>query len=348
MKYISLFSGIGGFELAIQNMLPDAECIGFSEVDKFAIQVYTHHFPTHTNMGDIRTVTEQDIKTLVEKHGGCDLLVGGFPCQNLSRISCCFENTNSDGLEGPKSSLFYNMLEIIDWIHTHNPVNKTLHLIAENNNSMSNSNKELITEHLKTQFQIPIFRTMINGADFGVQTRRRLYWTTFNIDTSRAECSQTWDDVLDPMDYDTLDNVGDKQIINSGNKLFVSPKSKSYRQVEKVNKRLWKFTTKSIAGFESNWERFRCSSTSNPKSATVRKCRNIDTCILDYRYCNNNENEFVIRYMSSVELEKLFFIPVGWTSQLCSKSRCAILLGNTVVTKVIESILLNFILEGYE
>jgi site-specific DNA-cytosine methylase len=53
MKYLSLFSGYGGFELGIQQAyeLDDrhqetgsATCVGFSEVDKYAIQVYAKHF----------------------------------------------------------------------------------------------------------------------------------------------------------------------------------------------------------------------------------------------------------------------------------------------------------------
>jgi len=61
MKYLSLFSGIGGFEIGISNVYPDAICVGFSEVDKHAIQVYTHHFPEHENLGDI-TGKQQLIK----------------------------------------------------------------------------------------------------------------------------------------------------------------------------------------------------------------------------------------------------------------------------------------------
>lgn len=33
-----MFSGIGGFELGIKQVIPDAECVGFSEVDKYTIR----------------------------------------------------------------------------------------------------------------------------------------------------------------------------------------------------------------------------------------------------------------------------------------------------------------------
>ena len=72
MKYLSLFSGIGGFELGIQQAYELSRlgtesknrsdttgespqyterplCIGFSEVDKYAIKIYEAHFPQHKN-----------------------------------------------------------------------------------------------------------------------------------------------------------------------------------------------------------------------------------------------------------------------------------------------------------
>ncbi|MFK4991158.1 DNA cytosine methyltransferase, partial [Klebsiella pneumoniae] len=48
VTYISLFAGIGGFERGIGNM---AQCVGYSEIDPFAISIYLSHFPNHTNYG---------------------------------------------------------------------------------------------------------------------------------------------------------------------------------------------------------------------------------------------------------------------------------------------------------
>ena len=73
MKYLSLFSGIGGFELGIGDR---AECIGYSEIDKYAIQIYKKHFK-HKNYGDITTIQTKQLPDF-------DLLVGGFPCQSFS------------------------------------------------------------------------------------------------------------------------------------------------------------------------------------------------------------------------------------------------------------------------
>jgi len=77
MKYFSIFSGIGGFEYGIQKILPSTECVGYSEVDKYAKQIYERHYPNHINYGDATTIPTEDLPEF-------DLLVGGFPCQAFS------------------------------------------------------------------------------------------------------------------------------------------------------------------------------------------------------------------------------------------------------------------------
>ena len=73
IKYLSLFSGIGGFELGIGEK---GECVGYSETDKYAAQIYERHFK-HRAFGD---VTKIDTKELPD----FQLLVGGVPCQSFS------------------------------------------------------------------------------------------------------------------------------------------------------------------------------------------------------------------------------------------------------------------------
>jgi len=44
MKFFDAFSGYGGFHLGIKRAIPDAECIGNSEINKYAQAVYKYHF----------------------------------------------------------------------------------------------------------------------------------------------------------------------------------------------------------------------------------------------------------------------------------------------------------------
>ena len=77
MKYFSMFSGIGGFELAIHQSFPNAQCVGFSEIDKYAIQIYKKHFPEHKNYGNATGIVPEEIPDF-------DLLTFGWPCQDNS------------------------------------------------------------------------------------------------------------------------------------------------------------------------------------------------------------------------------------------------------------------------
>ena len=73
--YIDLFSGIGGFRLALDSLKGD--CLGFSEINKDAISVYCNNFnePVENNFGDI---------TKIKKLPKSNLLTAGVPCQSWS------------------------------------------------------------------------------------------------------------------------------------------------------------------------------------------------------------------------------------------------------------------------
>lgn len=76
MRAISLFTGIGGFDLAAEWVW--WKVIVQCENDPFCQKVLRYHFPDAELVGDIKT---QDFKKYANK---TDVLFGGFPCQPFS------------------------------------------------------------------------------------------------------------------------------------------------------------------------------------------------------------------------------------------------------------------------
>ena len=73
--FIDLFAGIGGFKMALSSN--NGECLGFSEVNKDAINTYCENYDVepNANFGDITKIKE------LPQH---DVLTAGVPCQSWS------------------------------------------------------------------------------------------------------------------------------------------------------------------------------------------------------------------------------------------------------------------------
>src|SRR5215469_4036057 len=76
MKYLDLFSGIGGMAMAAQ--WAGFELVGFSEVEPYCCAILAQHWPSVKNYGDIRTAQWDALR------GTIDVIGGGFPCQPFS------------------------------------------------------------------------------------------------------------------------------------------------------------------------------------------------------------------------------------------------------------------------
>jgi DNA (cytosine-5)-methyltransferase 1 len=132
-NYISLFSGIGGFEQALNKL--GGTCVMASEIDKYANQSYEILYG-HPTVGDVTKVAAED----VPDH---DLLVGGFPCQAFSvagkrlgfddtRGTLFFEIARIAKLKRPKALLLENVKGLVghDGGKTLDAIITTLHDIG--------------------------------------------------------------------------------------------------------------------------------------------------------------------------------------------------------------------------
>ena len=83
MKHISLFSGIGGFDLASEWM--GWENIASCEINPFGNKILEYYWPDALHHNDVHTFTKQLLDEKVKDWKTDDIiLTGGFPCQPYS------------------------------------------------------------------------------------------------------------------------------------------------------------------------------------------------------------------------------------------------------------------------
>lgn len=177
MKVLSLFSGIGAFEKALDNMGIPYDLVAYCEIDKHASKSYSaiHNVPESMNLGDITKVDEKALPTDI------DLITYGFPCQDISLAGKQKGLFNEDGSQ-TRSGLFFEALRIIE-------ETKPRVAIAENV-------KNLTGKKFKEQFKIVLdsldqagynnYWKVLNAKDFGVpQNRERVFIVSIRKDVDK-------------------------------------------------------------------------------------------------------------------------------------------------------------------
>lgn len=102
---VSLFAGIGGFDLAFERA--GAKVVASVDIDKKCQDVLARHFPQSTIFGDIKGVKGEQLRAAgFEPTDG--IISGGFPCQDLS------VGGKQVGLSGARSGLFWEICRILD------------------------------------------------------------------------------------------------------------------------------------------------------------------------------------------------------------------------------------------
>ena len=104
MKVLSLFSGIGAFERAIENKNINHEIINYCEKDKYASYVYSKLFNVSEdkNLWDVNLVDGKVFKDI-------DLVTYGFPCTDISLAGKCKGIIKGE----TRSGLLFEALRII-------------------------------------------------------------------------------------------------------------------------------------------------------------------------------------------------------------------------------------------
>lgn len=106
---VSLFAGVGGFDLALERNGVDV--VASVEIDKHASAVLSRHFPKSKLFSDVTQVTGKDLidAGFIPERG---IITGGFPCQDLSVAG------KRSGLAGERSGLFWEIARLVEETQT--------------------------------------------------------------------------------------------------------------------------------------------------------------------------------------------------------------------------------------
>lgn len=319
MKYFSMFSGIGGFELGIQNSNHPLECVGYSEIDAPAIQTYKEHF-NHEPFGD---ATELDPSNVPD----FDLLVGGFPCQAFSIAG------KRGGFDDTRGTLFFDIARIL---RHHRPAN----FILENVKGLLSHDggrtfRTIITT--LTELGYGVEWQILNSKDFNVpQSRERIYI----VGHYGNECARQ----VFPITGSTTSNL--KEITQG-----VSDSQRIYRPVLARTLKALGGGQGALTGLYVDESVMRGVTRNKAKDGQVTYTERDQATCVDANYGKGFDNHgqrtgisysddigFAVRKLTPVETERLQGFPDNWTfgpSDTQRYKQC----GNAVTTTVVTSII---------
>lgn len=199
MKFIDLFSGVGGFRIALEKL--GGECIGYSEIDKNAISVYENNFNNDKEhyFGDITK-----IKTLPK----VDIIAGGVPCQAWSVAG------SKKGFEDPRGKLWEDCIRLVKKSKPNGFIFENVKGLYDPRNR--DSLDLIVTEFKKCGYHV--YHKLLNAYDYGLpQNRDRIFIVginnrfknNFNFPTPTGE--------VKPL-YEIFDNINfDKKFLKKEN-----------------------------------------------------------------------------------------------------------------------------------
>lgn len=152
MNVLSLFDGISCGRVALERAGIKVDRYVSYEIDPKAIKVSEANWHDIERHGDVTTAN-------FTQYGGFDVIVAGFPCQDLS-----ISKRGRKGLEGERSGLFWQLVRAIEEV-------QPKYFLIENNYKMPQKDQDIITKTLGVE---PI---LIYSGKVSAQSRYRLYWT---------------------------------------------------------------------------------------------------------------------------------------------------------------------------
>lgn len=177
LKVLSLFSGIGAFERALENLKIPHEVVNYCEIDKYASKAYSllHGISEEDNLVD---VTKIDTSKLPKN---IDLVTYGFPCQDIS-LAGKQRGLEHEG-EKTRSGLVWD---------AHKVIQDTMPKVA-----LCENVKNLTGKKFKAEFEAILanleeigynnYWQVLNAKDYGVpQNRERVFIVSIRKDIDKG------------------------------------------------------------------------------------------------------------------------------------------------------------------
>jgi len=160
-KVVSLFAGIGGFDIGFENAGFDV--IWANDIDKYACETYK------ANVSE--NIVCDDIRNQLDKIPDHDILIGGFPCQPFSTLG------KLKGFEDDRGTMFFYIKKIA-------LEHDTKVLVLENVKNIKNHDKGKTFKRILNELDkigYDCYYDVLNTADFGIpQRRNRVYIVALN------------------------------------------------------------------------------------------------------------------------------------------------------------------------
>ena len=256
MKHISLFSGIGGFDLASEWM--GWQNVASCEINSFGNKVLQYYWPQAYHHDDIKTLTYEKLNQELTTRFGADwrsddiILTGGFPCQPYSAAG------KRLGKEDERH-LWPEMLRVIREV-------KPTWIVGENVLGLINWSGGLVFEEMQVDLDAEGYEVqpfVLPACAVNAPHRRDRVWFVARKEWSKVifadECKfEEWDEDGEfaicpeclseysecPCPGPTMDEYEYKQI---GNFLFAKPSSDTKRIRMEGNWAIWKQITQASA-----------------------------------------------------------------------------------------------------
>jgi DNA (cytosine-5)-methyltransferase 1 len=189
MRLFEAFAGYGGASFSLHRANIEHHTIGFSEFDKFAIDLYKKNFPDVPGFGDITLIDPNDIPDF-------DMFTGGFPCQPFSQVGLGL------GEQDTRGTLFHDIIRICE-------VKKPKHILLENVKGLkTNRHGDTFRTIVKklTDIGYDVVAEVLNSKDYGIPQNRERLWIygyrgqlplTFSIIPQREQLVFKFKDLLD-------------------------------------------------------------------------------------------------------------------------------------------------------